>query len=186
MRRNSRGLFKTVVVASLTTLAVAGAARALVRDDKPQVVPRVELDRYVGTWYEIARYPNRFQRQCVADTTATYELRPDGKIRVINRCRKGDGKIDTAKGTARVVDKQTNAKLKVTFFWPFSGDYWIIDLDPDYRYAVVGAPSRKYLWILSRTPQLDEATYRRILERVAAQGFDVNRLVKTPQSGGSH
>ncbi|MER3427442.1 MAG: hypothetical protein C4334_04955 [Pyrinomonas sp.] len=178
-------MLRTILVASLTTLAVAGVARAIARDDRPQVVSRVDLDRYVGTWYEIARYPNRFQRQCVGDTTATYELRPDGKIRVTNRCRKRDGKFDTAKGTARVVDKRTNAKLKVTFFWPFSGDYWIIDLDPDYRYAVVGAPSRKYLWILSRTPQLDEATYRRILERVAAQGFDVERLVKTPQRAGA-
>lgn len=145
-------------------------------------VPQVDLGRYLGKWYEIARYPNRFQKQCVGDTTASYSRRDDGKISVINTCRKPDGGLDDAKGTARVVDKQTNAKLKVTFFWPFSGDYWIIGLDPEYRWAVVGEPSRKYLWILAREPHMTDADYSRALEVVRQKGFDEHRLTMTLQN----
>jgi apolipoprotein D and lipocalin family protein len=145
----------------------------------PAVVPRVDLERYAGTWHEIASYPNRFQKGC-SNTNATYTLRKDGKIEVINRCRR-NGREDSVKGSARVSDKTTNAKLKVTFFWPFYGDYWIIDLGESYDYAVVSNPDRKYLWILGRTPQLDEARYTRILERMRGKGFDVDKLVKTNQ-----
>jgi len=145
-----------------------------------QVVPSVELSRYAGKWYEIARLPNRFQRACDAGTTATYTLRPDGKITVLNECRTTDGRLKSAAGTARVASANgPNTRLKVTFFWPFSGDYWIIGLDPDYRWAVVGEPSRKYLWILSREPRLDERLYQQILERARQQGYRVERLVKT-------
>ncbi len=146
-----------------------------------KTVERVDLSRYVGQWYEIARYPNRFERDCAADVTATYGKRPDEKIQVINACRKSDGSSKTVRGNAKVVDTQTNAKLKVTFFWPFYGDYWVIVLDSNYTYAVVGEPGRKYLWILSRTPALDEATYRKILDQIAAAGYDAGKLVKTPQ-----
>ncbi|MBI5083173.1 MAG: lipocalin family protein [Acidobacteria bacterium] len=147
-----------------------------------QVVPSVDLARYAGKWYEIARLPNRFQRDCAADTTATYILRSDGKITVINECSKADGRRKAAKGTAHVADpKGPNTKLKVTFFWPFSGNYWIIDLDPEYSWAVVGEPGRDFLWILSREPRLDEALYQRILERVKQQGYKVERLMKTAQ-----
>ena len=148
-----------------------------------RVVDRVELNRYLGKWYEIARYPNRFERNCVG-ATAEYELRPDGKIQVVNSCHKGglDGPVDNIKGTARVVDTKTNAKLKVTFFWPFSGDYWIIDLDPEYRWAVIGEPRRKYLWILSRTPSLDPAVYDGILGRLPDQGYDPAKLEAQPQA----
>jgi apolipoprotein D and lipocalin family protein len=145
----------------------------------PEVVPHVDLERYTGTWYEIASYPNRFQKGC-SDTNATYTLRKDGKIEVINRCRR-DGREDSVKGSAKVSDKTTNAKLKVTFFWPFYGDYWIIDLGETYDYAVVSNPDRKYLWILSRTPRMDEAKFTRILERLSGKGFDVGKLVKTNQ-----
>lgn len=144
-----------------------------------QVVSHVDLARYVGRWYEIARFPNWFQRNC-AESTATYRLNEDGSIAVLNQCRKEPGReLESAEGTAWVVDPATNAKLKVQFFWPFRGDYWIIDLGPDYEYAVVGHPSRDYLWILSRTPQMDEAAYNRILQRLRQQDYDVTRLIKT-------
>ena len=147
------------------------------------VVPRVEIDRYLGTWYEIARYPNRFQKECVA-VTADYSLRPDGKIKVVNACRKEtlDGKIKKIEGKAWVADKATNAKLKVQFFWPFWGAYWIIDLGEDYEFAVVGHPKRKYLWILSRTPTLDQETLDGILARLPDKGYDTERLQWTLQA----
>jgi len=145
-------------------------------------VDNVDLRRYAGKWYEIARYPNHFQRNCQSDTTAVYTLRDDGKVEVVNACREKDGKVTTARGTAKVVDKKTNAKLKVTFFWPFYGDYWVIGLDPDYQYAIVGEPSRKYLWILSRTPSLEEATYQGVLRLVETLGYQPGKLQKTNQS----
>jgi apolipoprotein D and lipocalin family protein len=147
-----------------------------------QTVPRVDLERYLGTWYEIASFPQRFQRGCTA-TVATYALRPDGAIDVLNRCRKGslDGKEASARGRARVVDRSTNAKLEVSFFRPFWGDYWIVDLGADYEYAVVGHPSRDYLWILSRTRTMDAAVYQEILGRLRDQGYEVERLVRTEQ-----
>jgi apolipoprotein D and lipocalin family protein len=165
--------------------AVAGAVAVAyaTRNNEPlATVRQVDLTRYAGTWYEIARYPNRFQKKCDSDTKAMYMLRDDGTVGVLNSCRKSNGTITSNRGTAKVVDSATNAKLKVTFFWPFSGDYWILDLTPDYSYAVVGEPRRKYLWILSRTPQMDEATYREITERIRFLGYDPARLMKTKQS----
>jgi apolipoprotein D and lipocalin family protein len=153
-------------------------------DGRPplQTVPKVDLARYMGTWYEIAAFPQRFEKGCVA-STATYSLRNDGKVAVLNQCRNEtlDGKLRRARGTAWVVDKHTNAKLKVCFFWPFSGDYWIIDLGSNYEYAVVGHPKRTYLWILSRKPQMDSNPYENILQRLKAQQYDVSRLKKTLQ-----
>jgi len=147
----------------------------------PQVVQSVDLCKYVGQWYEIARLPNWFERKCVGGVTATYSARPDGRIDVINECLSCSGKTLTARGVARVVDPPNNAKLKVTFFPPFSGDYWILDLGPNYEYSVVGDPNRKYLWILSRTPRMDENLYRCLLGKMAAQGFDVSRMIRTAQ-----
>lgn len=148
-----------------------------------QVVPQVDLARYAGEWYEVARTPNRFEKQCAGDVKVSYTLRPDGKIGVVNTCRKKDGKQDVAKGTAKVAsEKGPNSKLKVTFFWPFSGNYWILALDPEYRWALVGEPDRKYLWLLSRTPSLAEASYREILQKAAAQGYDVSRVIRTEQT----
>ena len=145
-------------------------------------VPAVDLSKYAGTWYEIASYPQSFQKGCMA-TTANYAARPDGEINVVNRCRKDslEGVEDVAEGRARVVDKATNAKLEVSFFRPFWGDYWIIQLAPDYSYAVVGHPGRDYLWILSRTPQMEEAVYTGILEKLKEQGYELSRLQKTLQ-----
>jgi apolipoprotein D and lipocalin family protein len=147
-----------------------------------EVVGSVDLDRYLGKWYEVASYPAWFAKNCTA-VTAEYSLREDAGIRVVNRCRKGslDGKLKEAKGRAKVVDSQTNARLKVSFFGPFWGDYWIVDLDPDYRWAVVGEPKRKYLWILSRTPTLDKDTLEGILSRLPEKGYDIERLQWTPQ-----
>lgn len=147
-----------------------------------QVVPSVDLSRYAGMWHEIARLPNRFQKKCDSSSTATYTLRPDGKITVLNQCRKADGSTARVTGTAKLADpKGPNTKLKVTFFWPFSGDYWILALDPEYRWALVGEPERKYLWILAREPRLDDATYQDIVARAARQGFPVDKLIRTRQ-----
>jgi len=150
-----------------------------------ETVNFVDLARYVGQWYEIARYHHRFQEGCVG-SRATYTLRDDGKINVVNECyeRSFSGKLRSARGKAWVVDKETNARLKVSFFWPFRGDYWIIDLGPDYEYAVVGHPSRKYLWILSRTPAMEDKTYQAILERLQEQGYDTAKLIRTAQQTG--
>ncbi len=144
----------------------------------PQVVAQVDLARYMGTWHEIAKFPNRFQRGCGC-TTATYALRPDGKVAVVNRCRGVDGSPKLAKGWAKVVDPAVPAKLKVTFFWPFFGDYWILALDPDYRHVLVGTPNRKYLWILARTPRMEESAYLALVQKARDQGFPVERLVRT-------
>ncbi len=147
-----------------------------------ETAAHVELSRYLGTWYEIANFPQSFQRGCTA-TTATYSLRRDGDIDVLNRCRKGavDGEEKSAQGRARVVDRSTNAKLEVSFFRPFWADYWIVDLADDYSYAVVGHPGRDYLWVLSRTPTMPGATYQGILSRLQAHGYDTSRLVRTLQ-----
>ena len=150
-----------------------------------QTVAHVDLSRYLGTWYEIANFPQSFQRGCTA-TTATYTLRAGGDIDVLNRCRKGsvDGEEKSALGRARVVDRATNAKLEVSFFRPFWGDYWIIDLSDDYSYAVVGHPGRDYLWILARTPTMPGATYQSLVTRLQAQGYETSRLVRTLQVVG--
>ena len=177
-------LFRCLLIALFSTSIFLSSACTFKRKDllSPlQVVPHVDLKRYVGTWHEIARYPHRFQEGC-AESSATYTLLENGKIGVLNQCRKGpDQKLSSAKGKAWVVDKETNAKLKVSFVWPFSGDYWIIDLDPEYRWAMVGEPGRDYLWILSREPQLDMALYQQIVERAKQRGFDTGKLVKTRQ-----
>jgi len=149
-----------------------------------RTVAHVDLNRYVGTWYDIASFPQTFQKGCTG-STAMYTIRSDGDIAVVNRCRKDslDGEEKEAKGRARVVDRTTNAKLKVSFFRPFWGDYWIIDLGPDYEYAVVGHPNRDYLWILSRTPTMQAAVYDGIIRRLKEQGYEVERLNRTLQRG---
>lgn len=162
-----------------TLLLLSALAGSLLAADPP-VVAKVDLARYMGTWHEIAKFPNRFQKGCTC-TTATYSLQPNGKVRVVNRCGTEDGKGKQSSGWAKVADPVTNAKLKVTFFWPFFGDYWILDLDPDYRHVLVGTPNRKYLWILARTPRLEPAAYQALVARAAALGYDVARLERTPE-----
>jgi len=172
--------------AALLLLLALGACTTQTSGPPVQTVAAVDLQRYLGRWYEIARFPNTFQdgrgRRCV-QTTATYGLRPDGQISVENRCLDAaDGNREiSASGRAYVVEGSNNARLRVTFFWPFYGDYWVIGLDPDYRWAVVGAPGRDYLWILSRTPTMTAADRAAAEATARAQGFDIGRLQETPQ-----
>jgi apolipoprotein D and lipocalin family protein len=148
------------------------------KDERPlTTVAAVDLERYVGLWYEIAKIPNRFQKQCARGTTAQYSLREDGRITVVNRCFKRDGRADEARGVAKIVDTATNAKLEVSFVsflgWrPFWGDYWIIGLDEDYRWAVIGTPDRKFGWVLSRTPSLAEDTMEKVFAILERNGYD--------------
>jgi apolipoprotein D and lipocalin family protein len=150
-----------------------------------QTVDRVDLDRYLGRWYDIASYPASFQKGCHC-STADYEIVPGKKyIRVVNRCVKfknGKSKISMAKGKAFVVEGSNNTKLKVQFFWPFRGDYYIIGLADDYSWALIGHPARKYLWILSRESFMPTDTYKQILEIIREKGYDLKKLQKTPQN----
>lgn len=145
-----------------------------------QTVDKVDITRYVGKWYEIASFPQRFQKGCHC-TTAEYTLTDRDYVIVENRCNKNsiNGPESYIKGKAFIVKNSGNAKLKVQFFWPFRGKYWIIDLADDYSYAVVGHPNRKYLWILSRTPEIDAKIYNDILRRIEEKGFEVEKLKKT-------
>ncbi len=150
-------------------------------------VEHVDLDRYLGKWYEIASIPQYFQRQCVRDVTAEYALK-NGAITVINRCTTASGVISEAEGQARIVDTLSNAKLEVTFVklfgwrYIFGGDYWVIDLAPDYRYAVVGHPSRKYAWVLAKTAQISSQDLSAIEGRLKVNGYDTCSLLTTAQA----
>jgi apolipoprotein D and lipocalin family protein len=152
-----------------------------------QTVPAVDLTRYLGTWHEIARYPNLFQDRAGLDcaaTTATYTARPDGQVGVWNQClNAADGDAhQEVRGRAYVVEGSQGAKLRVTFFWPFFGDYWVIGLDPEYRWAVVGAPRRDYLWVLAREPELGAADRAQVEAIVRGAGFDWGRVRETRQA----
>lgn len=174
----------------MVTVLLIGAIVALApATDMPvKTVPAVNVDRYLGEWHEVARFPNRFQTKCAGDVRATYARRTDGRIDILNRCRQQDGSQAEAHGVARIEDAKTNAKLKVRFapaalswlplVW---GDYWIIGLAGDYSWAVVGSPDRKYLWILARTPALDDATYAKAAQTARDNGFDAARLQRTPR-----
>ncbi len=152
-------------------------------------VPTVDLDRYAGRWFEIAKYPNRFQKNCAGNTTAEYARREDGRVRVTNRCRGTDGALIEAVGIARPRDAaHPDATFKVRFAPAFLsfipqvwGAYWILGLPADYRYVVVGEPSREYLWILSRTPQMSDEDYQAAVSVAVANGYDAAALVRTPQ-----
>ncbi len=145
--------------------------------DELKTVAHVDLERYLGKWYEIARYDHSFERGC-SEVEAIYTKRDDGMIGVLNRCFiKEDNKTKEAHGRAKVVDEETNSKLKVTFFWPFYGNYWIIELAEDYRFVVVSEPKKEYFWILSRTPVMEQADLDGILERTTALGFDARKLI---------
>lgn len=186
---------KSIIILFILTLSLTLSASVIIAQksaaEPVRAVSSVDLNRYSGKWYEIARYPNRFQDQCTGNTTATYTIKEAGNLEVLNQCLKKDGKLDAAKGAGKVVDRSSNAKLKVRFAPGFLsvfgfvwGDYWIIDLGPNYEYSVVGDPDRKYLWILSREPEIKESVYREILRRVEDQGFDSGKLIKTPQNSG--
>ena len=179
-------------VALASLLGVLGASRAGAQASAAPVraVDSLDLHRYAGRWYEVARFPSWFERRCVGQATADYEVRTDGTIKVVNTCRTADSTINRAEGAARLADDRGPAsKLKVRFapallsFLPMVwADYWVLDLTDDYRAALVGTPDRRYLWVLSRTPELDAATYDRLVATAARQGFDVARLERqTPQ-----
>jgi apolipoprotein D and lipocalin family protein len=184
-------MLRRLILGACALLALAAVVRADRKREPLRVVPSVDPARYAGRWYEIARLPNRFQKRCAGDVTADYAVRGDGGFDVLNRCRKADGAVTSAKGRARVAGgRGPNSKLEVRFapgylsFLPFVwGDYQVIDLAPDYSYALVGEPGRKYLWVLSRMPRMDDETYGRAVARGAAEGFDVGKLVRTEQSG---
>ena len=170
-----------VAVGLAIPLAAAGSNQPL------RVVDSLDLARYAGRWDEVARFPNKFQDQCAGDVVAHYNLRGDGRIDVVNRCRTASGKIDEVRGIARKAgDGSSNARLEVRFapailsflsvVW---GDYWVIGLGPDYTWAVVGTPNRQYLWLLSRTPEMSDTSYARAVEIARGSGFDVSKLVKT-------
>jgi len=148
-----------------------------------RVTGYVDLNQYTGTWYEIARFPNSFERglKCVS---ATYSLRPDGRITVLNKGHKVENasEIKQSQGIAWVPDKSCPTKLKVRFFWPFSGDYWILSIDPSYRFVLVGEPSRKYLWILSRTKTMENSDYKHLLDIATQNGFDISKLMLVEQN----
>ena len=152
-------------------------------------IPSLNVPRYMGTWYEVAKYPNRFQKNCASNTSAVYEAQPNGGVRVTNRCTEVDGKVKEAAGEARQIGNATSPKLEVRFapawlsFLPFVwGDYWVIDLDADYQLAAVSEPSREFLWILSRTPTPNSEAYNQLLERLAKKGFDLKRIEVSKQS----
>ncbi|MCX6640956.1 MAG: lipocalin family protein [bacterium] len=171
------GLIVSTAMFTINLIAPAGSANIDTTNPPLTTVDRVDLHRYLGLWYEIAKIPNTFQKKCAGGTTAFYTLRSDGKIDVTNRCTGGKGQAYQANGIARIIDAQSNARLQVSFvrilgisfFW---GDYWIIGLDDDYEWAIVGHPKRKYGWILSRTPRLSESTFKRIFAILGEKGYD--------------
>lgn len=183
---------KTAFVALLMAACVLGGPVASAQTKAPaeplQTIERLDVARYLGTWYEIAKYPNRFQRQCVADTQALYRQRDDGQLDVINRCRQANGEMTEAVGRARQIGAADSPKLEVRFapawlswlpmVW---GDYWVIDLDPAYQLVAVSEPKREYLWVLSRTPTVDAAAYQALLGRLQGKGFDLSKLELSAQ-----
>lgn len=153
-----------------------------------KTIAALDVPRYLGTWYEIAKFPNWFQKKCVSNTKAVYSLRADGNLKVLNSCKTSNGEVSDAEGTARQIGAQDSPKLEVRFapdwlsFLPLVwGDYWVIDLDPQYQVAAVSDPKREYLWVLSRTPQLDPKIYDALLQRLQQQQFDTRKLELTVQ-----
>ncbi len=170
---------------ALAALALSGCATVFSRHPVgnravPEPAKSVEIGRYLGRWYELARYEQGFQKDCEG-VTADYALRDDGKISVLNRCRKPDGKVTDAKGKAKIIDTRTNAKLKVSFFGPFYGDYWVLDRAEDYSWAIVGEPSGRYLWILSREAAPGKAQVDALIARAGALGYDTSMIGVTQQ-----
>ena len=178
-------LSKTITLAAV----ILASAQAWAQADVPlQSIPALDVSRYLGRWYEVAKFPNWFQKKCVSDTSAEYSLLPEGGLRVLNQCRLQNGEMEQALGVARQVGGSTSPKLQVRFApaWlsllPFVwGDYWVIDLDAGYELVAVSEPKREYLWILSRTPTVDAARYAALMVRLASMGLELGKLEKTVQ-----
>jgi len=152
-------------------------------------ITSLDVPRYMGTWYEVAKYPNWFQRRCIANTSASYAMQANGMLQVVNRCQKEDGSITDALGAAKQVGDATSPKLEVRFapawlsFLPFVwGNYWVIDLDPQYQLAAVSEPTRKYLWILSRTQTVEPKAYEALLQRLKEKGFNLDAIEISKQT----
>lgn len=185
LKHTMKPLHLLQTLALMCALSCTGVWSQPAREIQP--IAGVDLQRYAGRWYEIAKYPNWFQKKCVADTSAEYTLLPDGGVQVLNQCRLDNGQMDQALGQARQIGGASSARLQVRFapawlsFLPFVwGDYWIIDLDDRYELVAVSEPSRQYLWILARAPQVDPARYEALLRRLNAMGLDTAPLEKTP------
>jgi apolipoprotein D and lipocalin family protein len=170
---------------ALLVCSVTSHAQAL---PPVQTIASLDVPRYMGTWFELAKFPNVFQRRCVSNTRAVYTLNVDNTVQVLNRCRIQDGSTIEALGQAKQIGNATSPVLKVRFapewlgwlplVW---GDYWVIDLDDQYQLAAVSDAKREYLWVLSRSPKIDQTRYAALLQRLKQQGFDVDKLQVTPQ-----
>ncbi|MBN2174244.1 MAG: lipocalin family protein [Bacteroidales bacterium] len=175
--------FSSLVISAILIITLGGCGLSNEELEKMDIVKNVDLERYMGTWYEIARFPHGFEKNLVG-VTATYSLRADGKVDVLNQGYKYtlDGKLKQAKAFAKLPDPEVKGRLKVFFFWPFGADYIILELDEEnYQYALVGSSSKNYLWILSRTPQMDPQTYDLLVSKAAQRGYDVGKLEMVPQ-----
>jgi len=181
---NGRGFAAFLLTAALAAAAADGPAPVPLLPPAPLVpIARLDLPRYMGTWYEVAKFPNRFQAQCVGAASAEYSVLPGGNVQVVNRCPLADGKVDQAIGEARRIGPEGSPKLEVRFapawlsWLPFVwGDYWVVDLDAGYQLAVVSEPKREFLWVLSRQPTVAPATWDALQVRLRLQGFDLTRL----------
>ena len=185
-------LFTRFCLALSLAIATIGVSAQTTPQPAPlppvNTIAALDVPRYMGTWYEIAKFPNRFQAKCVANTRARYLAQTDGSVQVLNSCVTADGSTIDALGLAKQIDSATSPKLEVRFapawlgwlpmVW---GDYWVIDLDADYQLAAVSDAKREYLWVLSRTPQVNAKAYDALLQRVQAQHFDVRKLEQTTQ-----
>lgn len=183
-------LFSNLLLAGCAAVATSTVSPAAMASETVplQSISSLDVPRYMGTWFEIAKYPNSFQKKCVGNTRADYSLQTDGKVTVLNRCTQDNGQISEALGEARQMGNSTSPKLEVRFapawlsFLPFVwGNYWVIDLDADYQLAAVSEPKREYLWVLSRTPEVNPKAYEALLARLEKKGFDLKKLEKTPQ-----
>lgn len=180
--KNKKKIYLSIIISLFSFVMVNGQDI----HNEVKTVDNVDLKKYIGSWYEISIIPNSFQDQCIKNTTATYSLNEDGTITVLNKCTEEDGEIDSAEGIAKIVDTTTNSKLEVSFvsilgihlFW---GDYWILGLEENYQYVVVGTPNRKYGWILARKPTLEEADYRKCEEILTNNGYDPSEFIMSPQ-----
>jgi len=171
-------------------LIILGSSQVMAQqgDQSVKTIASLDVPRYLGTWYEIAKFPNWFQKKCVSNTKAVYTAKSDGNLRVLNSCKTASGETSEAEGLARQIGAKDSPKLEVRFapewlsFLPLVwGDYWVIDLDSQYQVAAVSDPRREYLWVLSRTPQIDPKAYADLLQRLKQQQFDIQKLELTSQ-----